>query len=113
LGGQVHYDPVPMVLYRQHRGNVVGMNTSVIQKWRRIVWLLAGKFRDWNARNIAALLPLRSSMSVAAQESFDAFKAARVQGLGSRLQGMRKAGVYRQTLLGNLGLWFAILARRI
>jgi glycosyltransferase involved in cell wall biosynthesis len=113
LGGQVHYDPVPMVLYRQHQGNVVGMNTSLMQKFHRIVWLLAGKFRDWNARNIAALLPLRPSMSAAAQECFDAFRAARVQGLRLRLRNMRKAGVYRQTLLGNLGLWFAIVTGRI
>jgi hypothetical protein len=44
---------------------------------------------------------------------FDTFCAARKKGLLERIRLMRQAGIYRQTLLGNLGLWFAVITNRI
>jgi len=113
MGGVVHYDPFPLVLYRQHAGNLMGMNTTLAQRARRVAMLIAGSFRNWNERNIAALLPLRLQMPEGTRAIFDAFCSARKKGLIERVHLMRQAGIYRQTLLGNLGLWFAVFTNRI
>ena len=113
LGGLVYYDCRPWVLYRQHGQNLVGMNTSLRQKWHRIQMLLAGDFRRWNDRNIKALSLIRPQMSEQICAVFDAFVYGRQQGLYRRVTSMLAARVYRQTNLGNLGLWFAILTNRV
>lgn len=113
LGGPIYYDSEPYVLYRQHRANLVGMNTTWRQKWLRIQMLLAGDFAKWNDRNIASLRFFRPHMSSQIQHIFDAFVRSREQGLYQRMAGMKAAGVYRQTALGNAGLWFAIMTNKI
>lgn len=113
LGGVVVYDPIPTVQYRQHQNNLMGMNISWTQKWRRIQMLWAGDFSHWNEENITLLCPLRSNMECGTQQVFDHFVMARKKGLIGRIVGMLKAGIYRQTLLGNWGLWFAIITKRI
>ena len=113
LGGPIYYDSEPYVLYRQHSANVVGMNTTWRQKWLRIQMLLAGDFAKWNDRNIASLRFFRPHMSSQIQHIFDAFVRSREQGLYQRMAGMKAAGVYRQTALGNAGLWFAIMTNKI
>src|SRR5476651_1484841 len=46
-GGQVFYDPEPTLRYRQHRGNLVGTNSSWVSRFKRIRMLFQGCFRQW------------------------------------------------------------------
>jgi hypothetical protein len=89
------------------------MNTSLAQKWRRIQMLWSGDFRRWNDLNIFDLQALVSKMSGPTKLSFDCFVKGRQQGLLGRLYFLKKSGVYRQTLLGNLGLLFAVVFNKI
>jgi hypothetical protein len=113
LGGNVIYSSKPLVFYRQHSQNLVGMNTSLAQKWRRIQMLWSGDFRRWNDLNIFDLQTLVSKMSGPTKLSFDCFVKGRQQRLLGRLYFLKKSGVYRQTLLGNLGLLFAVVFNKI
>lgn len=113
LGGKVIYEPNPLVLYRQHSHNVMGMNTSISQKWRRIKMLWSGEFRRWNDLNIAAIQPLYSQMPLSIRNSFDNFSLGRHQVFWPRLLMLRRSGIYRQTTLGNVGLLFAALFNKI
>lgn len=113
FSGVTVYDPRPTVLYRQHGNNLMGMNTGLRQKWHRIRLLLAGDFRKWNECHIAILSQYRDSMSKDALVVFDAFVKARKCRLFGRLFWMYRSGVYRQTFLGNLGIFFATLTNRI
>lgn len=54
VGGTVIFDEVPLLLYRQHGGNQIGANAGVSAKLRRFRWMLAGRFRRWNAINLSA-----------------------------------------------------------
>jgi hypothetical protein len=54
-GGMVHYDPQPMLKYRQHPENLIGSNLGWRAQFIRIRMMLGGRFHDWNATNIAAL----------------------------------------------------------
>lgn len=113
LNGKVIYEPKPLVLYRQHSRNVMGMNTTLSQKWRRIKMLWSGDFRRWNDLNIATLKPLYSQMSQSIRYSFDHFSLGRHQAFWLRLLMLKRSGIYRQTFLGNMGLLFAALFNKI
>jgi glycosyltransferase involved in cell wall biosynthesis len=112
-GGLMVYDPYPTVRYRQHLNNLYGSNVSYSAMARRIRKLLAGDYRDWNARNLAALRARRALLHTDNQQLMDLFDASRSGSVTQRLWRLLRAGLYRQTLLGQLGLLFAAAARRL
>lgn len=112
-GGQVFYDPYPSLRYRQHDSNLIGTNSSWAARFVRIRLLWEGRFRDWNKDNIKALRSLGSSLTDENQKILDEFSKARDLNLIPRLIGLKRSGIYRQTLLGNLGLIVAAIFKRI
>jgi len=111
--GHVHYDPRPSVLYRQHAQNVIGSNMGFAARLRRLRMLSQGRFRQWSDLNIAALARLRPLMTAENRQIFDLFCKARQRPLLQRAAMFAQTGVYRQTLLGNLGLAAAVVLRKI
>lgn len=112
-GGQVFYDPYPTVRYRQHDNNLVGAKQSLKSQLDRAFQLVGGRFRKWNDMNVAALFTMRHHLTPQCRAQLDEFATARKSGFFSRIFGMRRSGVYRQTLLGNLALFLAIVFNRI
>ncbi len=112
-GGQVFYDPIPTVRYRQHCSNLVGMNSSWPARLKRIVQLFQGRFREWNDLNVKALASVRDRLTPKNQQVLDQFMAARQASLLRRLLGLKASGVYRQTLFGKLGLIAAAVFNKI
>jgi glycosyltransferase involved in cell wall biosynthesis len=112
-GGVVCYDPVPLVRYRVHPANVVGSNVGWLNHIRRVQMLARDRLTNWTTQNVAALESFRLRMTPENRELFDLFCQARNQSLLQRQVGFYRAGVYRQTILGNLGLIFAVWAKKI
>jgi glycosyltransferase involved in cell wall biosynthesis len=112
-GGLVHYDPYPTVRYRQHDANLFGANTSVPAQLKRARLLLQGRFRGWVDSNLRALLRVRHLMTPENQRVLDEFVQARRCWIGARLLGLRRAGIFRQTARGNVGLTLAALINRL
>lgn len=112
-GGQVHYDPYPTVRYRQHDANQFGSNVDPVAQLKRARLLLQGRFRGWVDSNLRALQRVRHLMTPANQRVLDDFVQARQRRLLSRLIGLRRVGIFRQTTLGNLGLTLAALINRL
>lgn len=112
-GGAVHYDPEPLVLYRQHHNNLVGNNSSWTARLHRIRMIFQGRFYEWNAKNIHVLETMQHRLTPEHQATLVQFKAARSQKLFRRILSFQQAGLYRQTLLGNLGLILATLLKKI
>jgi glycosyltransferase involved in cell wall biosynthesis len=112
-GGQVHYDAYPSVRYRQHTQNVIGSNKGFAARMRRLRMLQQGRFRHWADLSVVALAPLRQKMTQENQQIFDLFCRARQRPLLQRAAMFAQTGVYRQTLLGNLGLAAAVVLRKI
>jgi len=112
-GGQVHYDAYPSVRYRQHAQNLIGSNRGWAARMRRLRMLQQGRFRHWEDLNVTALRRLRPRMSGENGQVFDLFCKARNQPLLERAAIFVQTGVYRQTLLGNLGLVAAVVMNRI
>jgi glycosyltransferase involved in cell wall biosynthesis len=112
-GGRVHYDAYPSVRYRQHSRNLIGSNMGLAARMRRLRMLRQGRFRHWAELNVAALARIRPRMSAENQQIFDLVCKARHRPLLQRAAMFVEAGVYRQTLLDNLGLVAAVLLRKI
>jgi glycosyltransferase involved in cell wall biosynthesis len=112
-GGQVFYDPIPTVRYRQHGGNLVGMSSSWPARIKRIVLMLQGRLREWNDLNVAALQSVYGRLAPRNQEVLNQFMVARQLPLQQRLVGLMRSGVYRQTLYGKLGLIAAAVFNKI
>jgi glycosyltransferase involved in cell wall biosynthesis len=112
-GGQVCYDPYPSVRYRQHGRNVIGCNTGFAARLRRLRMLGQGRFRYWSDLNVAALGRLQPRMTAGNRHIFELFCKARHQSLLRRVALFAQAGVYRQTLFGNLGLAAAVVFRMV
>jgi hypothetical protein len=112
-GGVVIYDPQPTIQYRQHDSNVYGRNNNWVGKWHRIGMLFKGVFYHWNTINCVALQQHRHLLTPQNQKILDRFCAARQQWLLPRLWGVWRSGVYRQTMIANLGLFVAVLFNKL
>jgi glycosyltransferase involved in cell wall biosynthesis len=113
-GGMIRYDARPMVKYRQHSNNLIGSNLGWRARFARFDMMLKGRFHNWNTVNIAALGRLPADLLQPKNREVLAFFAkARCASLPKRLYYLRKSGVYRQSLPGNLTLLAATVLKRI
>lgn len=114
VGGAVHYSPVPSVAYRQHGGNLVGANRSWKARLHRLQALIfTARFSEWNRTNLNALEDLTDLLTQDAIGVLRDFEQARTLPLPARLCALKRSGVYRQTVAGQLGLWLACALRRL
>lgn len=112
-GGVVNYDAYPSLRYRQHDNNAVGTNSTWAARLVRIRMLWRGHLRTWNDRHLVALQHLHSHLTPESRRTLDLLAQARKRSLVPRLIGLKKSGIYRQTLLGNLGLLAAAIFKKI
>lgn len=112
-GGAIFYDPTPSLLYRQHGANLCGSNQGWLARAVRIRMLWQGRFRKWNDQNIKALEKIRHKLTPENHKTLSQFSKARQMSLIPRVFWFKRCGIYRQTLLGNLGLVFAAVFKRI
>lgn len=111
--GALFYDRYCSVRYRCHPNNVVGSNLGVRPRILRAKMLLEGQFRHWTDMYLAAIEACRPALTSRSQAILDAFRKARHEGLPARMGDMRRSGVYRQTMLGNIGLFVGTVLNKI
>jgi glycosyltransferase involved in cell wall biosynthesis len=114
VGGAICYDPQPALKYRQHPDNLIGSNRGWRARLVRIRMMLSGRFSEWNKKNIAALRQVPAHLIKPQNSAVLAlFAKARTAPLPQRLYYLKQSGVYRQTLLGSVGLLAATVLKRI
>jgi hypothetical protein len=113
IGGEVYYDKVPQILYRQHDDSIAGENRSFTSKCFRTYNLLRGRFHHWNTKNIEALCVVGGMLTEDNQEILRLFKLLRSAKLIDRFRLMEVCGLYRQTWRGTLSLYLAALIKKI
>mgnify|MGYP002621894317 CR=1 FL=1 len=113
IGGHVHYSPDARTSYRQHDRNVMGEKSSLRARIARLRMIGKGRFRSWNATNLAALGACRELLTHDARRTVDLYARAREGRLLERLAALRRSGVYRQTLAEQIGLYAACVLKRI
>jgi glycosyltransferase involved in cell wall biosynthesis len=104
-GGDFFYDNLPYVRYRQHDNNLVGMNSDIRARFKRLVKLLNGNFRNWNSINIESLQKSIEYLTVDNKNSLDLFCKAR-NNVGFVAVGyLILSGIHRQKLIQNITLY--------
>lgn len=112
-GGMVKYDAYPSLRYRQHDNNAVGTNSTWAARRVRIRMLWQGHLRTWNDRHLAALQRLHPRLTPESRHTLELLARARRRSLVPRLIDLKKSGIHRQTLMGNLGLLAAAIFKKI
>nr|WP_216863260.1 glycosyltransferase family 2 protein [Polynucleobacter sp. MG-27-Goln-C1] len=111
--GDVFYDPVPQLLYRQHEYALVGGNRSFSARMERIWMLLQGRFQDWNTQNINALKQVNHLLAKNHQDILIMFESLRGARIKDRFRLMEVCGLYRQTRRGTFSLFLATLINKV
>lgn len=112
-GGNVCYCAQPRVSYRQHDGNLVGENNNWRARMSRLGFLMRGRFREWNDRNLSGLTACADLLTDDARRTLELFIRSREGRLTVRLRSLWRSGAYRQTVLGEWGLYLACIVRRL
>lgn len=112
-GGKVFYDARPVVRYRQHPANIIGMNSDLDSRLMRLRMLIHGRFKDWSDMNVNALHKMTHRLTPENRELLATFNSARRRKLLPRIVGLKRSGIYRQTKISNLVLIFAAIFKKI
>ncbi|KPC28505.1 Glycosyl transferase [Pseudomonas syringae pv. cilantro] len=112
-GGEVCYDAEPCLDYRQHSGNLIGANASTRDRLVRFRKMLSGRFIEWNDANVAILNEMECVLTEESRSVLAYFETGRREVFLKRVLTLRKAGIYRQTVQGNLSLMLAVCLGRV
>ncbi|STX50229.1 Spore coat polysaccharide biosynthesis protein spsA [Legionella busanensis] len=112
-GGETFYDAYPTVNYRQHQANLIGGNRGWRARINRIKRLFQGQLKLWIDKNIEALLPLEDILTKENRLILHKFISARNSALILNVFKINRIGLYRQTSLGNLGLFVGSLFKKL
>lgn len=112
-GGAFYFDEVPHLFYRQHEANSIGANTGFKSTVVRIQKLMQGRLSRWIDQNISNLEAVEFLIAEQNRDVLQQFKFARSRNLPGRLLGIWRSGVYRQTLIGNVGLLVAVIFKGV
>ncbi len=112
FAGDIYYDSVPLVDYRQHTNALVGGNRSIKAKAKRIGLLLDGRYKKWTNENLKALIVIFDDLPNESKIAIKNFEQIKKRGFISRIFIFIKSGIRRQTLFGNIALVFAVAFRK-
>lgn len=112
-GGVAHYDAWPSLQYRQHGQNLVGSNIGLRARMSRLLAFASGRVVMWNDVNIGLLNRMRHILKPENFATLDQFARARKASTFLRLFLVWKSGVYRQSVVENIGLYVGSLLGRL
>ena len=102
------HDPEPTLYYRQHESNEIGANRGLRAILRRLSGILNGTYKGRNEQNLRALESISKELTPENQTLIQEIRKARNAGLVTRIRMFRGFGLYRQSQLQQMTLWFAI-----
>lgn len=113
-GGQVLFDHQPSVRYRQHGANLIGMNTGFKAAiYRAYMLFYKDRFRKWNEQHVAVLRKIQDVLTPSNRLIFEKFALARELKGFEKILIFKSIGVYRQTFVGNIAFYFAVLMGKV
>ncbi len=114
VDGELIFSNEKTVRYRQHKTNLVGLNTSIKEKWKRLNYFFSGEYKKWCDLNIKNLYLNKNVISKDNLKTLNYFSKARdSKNVFSKLRNFKKSGVFRQTYLENLILIFGLLLNKV
>ena len=113
-GGDIIFDPIKSVKYRQHGKNIIGGNQKFKDKIRRFIKFFHGSFKEWNDINIRNLLKNKNLINKKNLKTLQTFIDARNEkNFFLKILLFKKSGVFRQSLLENFIFSLGIILNKI
>ncbi len=113
-GGEIIFDEMKSVKYRQHQKNLIGGNDRIIDKYKRFHSFFSGIFKSWIDINLINLNKNKNLIKKENLEIFENFVRARNSSNPLiRLKYYYKSGVCRQSFIENFIFFFGILLNKI
>jgi len=113
VGGRLIFDPVPVLAYRQHGGNIVGGKKGFKQKLLRFKKLFDGEFKEWNDQRLVTLDNKKENLTELNQKILKDFLAIRKSSWFKKILWITHSSVKRQYFIENVAFFFALLANKI
>jgi glycosyltransferase involved in cell wall biosynthesis len=113
VGGKTFYDSESTILYRQHNKSLVGANTGLIAKFKRLRMLINGTYRLYNTNHLNIFNKLNIKGIQSNIELINQFYILRDKPIKERCRMIGKLGLYRQTWDGHLALYLAAVLRKL
>lgn len=112
--GRILFDAgPPQVLYRQHETNLIGINSGLRARLRRLNQLWDGTYEMWNAINLESLGRIQDMLTPENARLVSTFKTACSAGAIKRVRTIRHLGLHRQGFAGQTSLYVAALMGKI
>jgi len=113
-GGQLHFDPVPCLFYRQHPSNLVGAQDRSRDKLHRLKLIAQGCYREWGDRTEEAMNDIAPCLSERSRKQLQTFQRMRREpSAWRRIRAGWRSGLWRQTTAGQMTLFLALACKRI
>ncbi len=113
IGGRTLYDNESTILYRQHSGSLIGANTGLIAKLKRLRLLINGTYRNFNTRHLKVFGKLNVQGLSRNIKLIDQFSIMRDRPLKVRWKMIHRLGLYRQTWDGHLALYLGAIFHKL
>ena len=111
--GKTLYDPESTILYRQHSRSLIGANTGLTAKLRRLGMLIRGVYRDYNSKHLDTFNQINPPSTKANIKLIDDFFIKRDKAMLERLRMIEGLGLYRQTLDGQIALYLGAILHKL
>jgi glycosyltransferase involved in cell wall biosynthesis len=113
IGGRTLYDTESTILYRQHSGSLIGANTGLIAKLKRLRMLINGTYRKFNTTHLKVFGKLNVQGLSRNIKLIDQFSIMRDRPLKVRWKMIHRLGLYRQTWDGHLALYLGAIIHKL
>lgn len=112
-GGEIYYDLESSIKYRQHKNNFIGSNSSLMNRIKRIRNLFHNKLKNLNELNLNSLNKKKYLLTNDNLLTLKTFSELRKKSLFKRFFLFYKSGIYSQKLIGNVGLFVALIFKKL
>jgi glycosyltransferase involved in cell wall biosynthesis len=113
INGKVFFDQEPHILYRQHKGNLVGSNVGLTSRFKRLQKLFSGRFAGWIQQNQRCIKKLEANMTIDSIRRAQLLATIHQVWLYKRLVYFIQSGVRRQSMTGNIALLVAVILNQV
>jgi glycosyltransferase involved in cell wall biosynthesis len=113
MGGVTLYDHESTIFYRQHQGSLIGNNTTLLAKIKRLYMLFKGTYRDYNSCHLDTFNKINIPATKENLYIIDRFSILRDGPLSDRIKILSELGLYRQSWDTHLGLYLGAIIHKL
>ncbi|WP_067708404.1 glycosyltransferase family 2 protein [Erwinia sp. ErVv1] len=112
-GGNIFFDSLPSVHYRQHASNLIGNGMELSTRWKNFVNVHQGNKIHWNNIHFSLMDALGDYITPDNKRCLSCFRHIRHSSWNNRIRLMKRSGIYHQKFVGTLATWSYMLFDRL